>query len=92
VEFLRTAYAPIEPTGEAVQLDLGYLTGLEEHCYSFERREDGWSKESAEGTSESAGGILALLLGLLVMVSFVVGAIKVLGWLLSVLVAIIGWF
>jgi hypothetical protein len=90
VEFLKAAEAPTTRSAgrDLVDMDLGYLTGLEEHCYSFERREDVWSPMYPEESSESSSpGAAALgwLIGLAFVASLVVGAYTILRWLGSAL-------
>lgn len=86
VEILKAAYAPSTRSGqqERVDLDLGYLTGLEDCSYYFERCEDVWSPAFGEppgALSQIAGGILVLF----VVGSLLTGAFTILRWLGSAL-------
>jgi hypothetical protein len=88
VEFLKAADGPTTRGGagrDLVDVDLGYLTGLERHCYSFERREDVWSPMSAEEPSSAVAGIVGTVIVLLFLASLVVGAFTILRWLGSAL-------
>ena len=81
VEFLKAAYAPSThgQSREWVEVDLGYLTGLERHCYSFERREDVWSPVHEESTNP-ASGIVGGLIGLFLLACIVIGAFTMFRW------------
>lgn len=81
VEFLKAAYAhPAHgQSHEWVDVDLGYLTGLERHCYSFERREDVWSPIHEESTNPISGSVGGLI-GLFLLASLVIGAFSILRW------------
>ena len=83
VEFLKAADGPTTRGAgrDLVDVDLGYLTGLEQHCYSFERREDVWGPMSAEESSSVVAGIVGSIIALLFLASLVVGAFTILRWL-----------
>jgi hypothetical protein len=86
VEFLKAAYAPVAHQGgrAVVEIDLDYLEGLQDHGYSFERREDVWSPVSEEEESGAWSVILkgvGMALVLAVMAALLVGAFTILGWL-----------
>ena len=82
IEFLKAAYAP-DSGGKhrLVSLDLGYLEGLGQRCYSFERREDVWSPISSEKPAGTVAQIGGLLLGLFLAVSLLVGVFSIFQWL-----------
>jgi hypothetical protein len=82
IEFLKAAYAPeVGGKDRLVSLDLGYLEGLDQHCYSFERREDVWSPISSGESAGTFSQIVGLLFGLYVAASFLVGVFTVFQWL-----------
>lgn len=85
VELLKLAYAP--PTSgdgkrDVVRLDVGYLTGLGDCDYYFERCEDVWSPAYGEPPGALAqigrGVIILLIIG-----PFLLGAYTVLNWLVG---------
>jgi hypothetical protein len=67
-----------------VPLDLGYLTGLEEHCYSFERSED-LEKPLPPDPPGILGSVLGLAVVALILASLLVGAVTILTWAGSVI-------
>ena len=80
IEFLKAAYAPARPVKgqQWVTVDLEYITGLEEHNWSFERREDVWSPISNEEPPGAASQILGSLLVLFLGLSLLIGAFTIL--------------
>ena len=84
IEFLKAAFADprSEVLPELVELDLDYLTELEDQRYSFERSED---VDTNTGRPESSGdgGILGGAVAILFIASLLVGALTILGWLLK---------
>lgn len=93
--FLKTAYAPKEDEDnpDRVEPDLHYLTGLEDHCYSFERRENmDVSAVSTDALSSARGGLggfalFLLFVGVLLFIvaSLAIGAFTVLKWIITAL-------
>lgn len=84
VEFLKAAYAP-PPNAERperVEVDVEYLTGLENGMFDFERCEDQdvWRpvyNETPGALSQIAGGAVILLL----VGTFLTGALTIFRWL-----------
>jgi hypothetical protein len=86
IEFLKAAHAPTRDDDilDEVDLDLGYLTGLEEHCYSFQRTENLVRPAAGDergGAPGWAAGLVAGLVIVFILASLVVGALTILGWL-----------
>jgi len=86
VELMKAAYVPSrrERSRDMVDPDLAYLTGLEEHCYSFERSED-IEMPAATDSPGTLGTVFAWTILALVIASLLVGAVTILRWLGSLL-------
>ncbi len=86
IELLKAAHAPTRDDDllDEVDVDLGYLTGLEAHCYSFQRTENLVRPAAGEQEGGAPGWVGGLAVGLVVvfiLASLVVGALTILGWL-----------
>jgi hypothetical protein len=82
LELMKAAYVPSrrERSRDVVEPDLGYLTGLEAHCYSFERSEEIERPVPTEPPG-TLGTVFAWTIVGLVLVSLLVGAVTILRWL-----------
>lgn len=91
VEFLKGAFA--QPADEKfpnrIDVELEYLVGVEDVCYSFERREDIVPQREAEGQESFLRGLLGIATIIFVLASLLVGAFAILRWLWSLLAALI---
>jgi hypothetical protein len=82
LELMKAAYVPSrrENSRDMVEVDLGYLTGLEQHCYSFERSEDVEAPQPADPPG-LIGNVIGVAIVGLILASLLVGAITILKWL-----------
>jgi hypothetical protein len=81
LELMRAAYVPSrrERSRDMVEVDLSYLTGLEQHCYSFERSEEVEKPEPSDPPG-ALGTVFGFAMVGLILASLVVGAVTILRW------------
>lgn len=91
IEFLRAADAPARSDVRPGQLDLDltYLTGVDNQCYSFELHENLPVWRPSDDTAGSSGGrgctLIVALIAFFILTSLLVGAFTILRWLGGVL-------